>query len=207
MTKRGHGAVREGLPLEKPVRTFVAISLPRTMITRLIALQDHLRKTGLRASWPRPETMHLTLRFLGDVAPVKLDTLKKALETGYATCEPVRLALNGAGVFPNRRRPKVVFAEVTVPAGNLAPLRAVADLAAVQAGLPPDNKAFHPHVTLARLRRDRLNAEALARLYHALDDAGTFHAGAIDVSNVSLFSSRLSSGGAVHQVMATYGLG
>ena len=189
----------------KPVRAFVAIPLPKAAIAWLVDLQGQLRKTGLRASWSKPETMHLTIRFLGDVAPSRLDTLMDTLRVGYTACSPVHLALGGADAFPNRRRPSVIFAGIEVLAGDLTSLRRIADDAAAEAGIPRDNQPFHPHVTLGRIRRDRPDAAALAR-FNAVLDSPRAHADAIDVSSVSLFSSTLRPGGPVHDEIATYPL-
>ena len=135
-----------------------------------------------------------------------MPALKTTLAEGYAARAPVRLQPRGAGAFPDLRRPSVLWAGVEALEGDLAALRAAADAAARAAGLPRDNKPFHPHITLGRVRRERPAPEALERLRETLHDARDWGPGAIDVDDVALFSSTLRPRGAVHRVLAAYAL-
>lgn len=190
---------------ERRTRVFVAVSLPTDIKQHIAALQKALRKTGIRASWTGPETMHLTLRFVGDVTDEQLTALREGLGRSLAECGAARLRVQGAGAFPNMRRPNVVWAGLEVTEGDLRALRAAVDNELRGLGLPEDNKPFRPHITIGRIRpgRDTMAREAFAA---AMGEAGEFNAGEFEATHVSLFASELRSSGAVHTLLQAYEL-
>lgn len=173
------------------MRSFVAIELPGGVRQRLWELGQSLRASGLRASWVKPERMHLTLRFLGDVAQSDLDDLGALLATGYAGRGPLKLGVKGTGAFPNVRRPSVIWAGIEALAGGLTEVQAVAEDASQRIGLAPEKRGFKPHLTLARLK-DHGRAEELPAL---LSKHADFALDAFQVTGVSLFSSELTASG------------
>ena len=93
----------------RPIRSFIAIDIPSEVKSGLSALQNSLRHLGAAVSWTRPEGVHLTLKFLGDVDPSSLPDIVKGLHdaVGSATAFPV--IVEGVGLFPNPRRPRVLW--------------------------------------------------------------------------------------------------
>lgn len=177
------------------MRTFIAVELPDPIKKSLHELSGRLRAKDGRVSWVRPDRMHLTLRFLGDVEPDPLNALRDRLRAVYSGLEPFTLRVEGAGVFPNRRRPSVVWAG-TVPAeGPLAEIQTAAEDAARAIGLAAENRPFRPHLTLARIRDARAGAALLARL----ESERAFRGGEFVVDAVSLFSSELTRQGPVYR--------
>jgi len=140
------------------IRTFVAVDLPEEH-RRL--LTDYLRRcAGLAPGyrWVTPDSLHLTLRFLGNVQAAALEAVRDRLEGVRAA--PFRLALDGRGVFGPRAAPRVVWLGVGEGLDACAALAASVEAACQAAGMEPEERPFRAHVTLARQigERERLPA-------------------------------------------------
>ncbi|HWM23975.1 MAG TPA: RNA 2',3'-cyclic phosphodiesterase [Chthoniobacterales bacterium] len=168
-------------------RLFVSLELPRSITERLAKLDPHLR--GVR--WLEPEQMHLTLSFLGNVPGDVEEALKKNLEA--IEWKSFFLPLIGVGAFPGKGRPNVIWIGVGTGHPHLFQLHKRVQEAAIHAGLEPDLRSFHPHVTLARCRD--VSAESVRPFLraHAGIDAGMIH-----VESFCLNSSTLFPAGSVY---------
>ncbi len=182
------------------MRAFIAMELPGAIRESLMSLRERLRRSGAKASWVHPDNMHLTLRFLGEVDQDAINALCALLEAEYRNCGPVTLAVAGVGGFPNRRKPSVVWAGIEILSGDLMVLQAHAEQAARSIGLAPEEKPFHPHVTLARLRDHR----ALGTLPAELEAAQTYWGGEFTAAVVSLFSSELRPAGPIYRCLREF---
>lgn len=184
------------------MRTFAAVELAGSVKEAVEALNRRLRGYGAQASWVRPENMHLTLRFFGDVAEEQVVRLADKISEGSKGIAPFSLCVRGIGAFPNVRRPSVLWAGVDPTEGGLSLLHTAAENAARAIGLPPDDKAFHPHVTLARIR----DARTARPLMEAVEGEAGFDAGAFDVRGMTLFSSELTPRGPIYRVVREFAL-
>ncbi len=184
------------------MRAFVAIALPEDVRENLVALAERLRAGGVKARWPRPENLHLTLRFLGDVTAAQAEAVARDLAVACAGTAPLRLAVRGTGAFPNVRRPSVVWAGVNGTTEALAHVQQAAESAAQAAGLAPEKKRFHPHVTLGRLRDPR----RAGRLPALLEAERNFAGGEFSAGAVVLYESELRPAGAVYSQVHTIAL-
>lgn len=133
------------------MRLFIALEVPepvrREVRRRIAGLRDRLP----RARWVDLEVLHLTLLFLGEVAPERAATLTAALGPVFASFPPLPLRLAGGGTFPPGRPARVAWIGVTAPPELMSLQAAVARAAATAVDLPPaDGRAYRPHVTLAR---------------------------------------------------------
>lgn len=176
------------------MRTFIAIDLPEPVRDSLLALSERLRTSRVRASWLKPEAMHLTLRFLGEVseedaARFGVDVAERV--RGFA---PIPLSVSGVGAFPNSRAPSVVWAGVSPDEGPLADVQRITEEAAQAIGLKPERRAFHPHLTLARIREPQQARPLMALLAHERDFSG----GSFDANRLVLYKSRLTPQGAIY---------
>src|SRR5215208_3631370 len=135
-------------------RLFIAAVLPQEVKTALVAAQEDLRLGRPPVRWVAPAGMHLTLRFLGDTSSERLPAIEQAMRGTLAGHQPMTLQLTSIGAFPNPLRPSVVWAGVGGATSALE--RAQADLEAGLAaiGIARETRAFHPHLTLGRVRRD-----------------------------------------------------
>jgi len=176
-------------------RLFVAIDVPPAVAAALEEVQHELRTAlpDARIGWTRPEAMHLTLRFLGDVPVERVRELGGSLEDAVAGFHPIDLVCAGLGVFPDARRPRVVWAGVGDERGRLRELAALVNLATEDFAQRLADARFEGHVTIGRpkdLRRD--DAERLARSCSA---AAHRRFGAWTADTVHVVRSDLASSG------------
>ncbi|MDE0327377.1 MAG: RNA 2',3'-cyclic phosphodiesterase [Candidatus Poribacteria bacterium] len=176
------------------VRCFVAVEIPASIQELLkpvqTDLQSHIRKG---TSWAKPGNFHLTLKFLGDVRPEKIDVVSEAIQRVADTHSPFSIEFGGIGAFPNLARPRVIWVGVKDGASIVSRLAKTVNLELAHLGFPTDNR-FHPHLTLARLRT-AINLEPLKnilRKYNTIDDA------AMSVNEITLMQSQLHPSGAVY---------
>jgi 2'-5' RNA ligase len=169
--------------------------LPESAKAELAKMAGDLRQAGVKASWVKPDRMHLTLRFLGEATPEQVEAVGDYLERAYAEQSGFECAVEGAGAFPNARRPSVIWAGVGPLEGGLDEVQTVAEEAAQSAGFAREKRAFRPHLTLGRVRR-RKEAGDLAQ---ALIPLQSFRGEKFDVKGVTLFSSTLTPQGPVYE--------
>jgi 2'-5' RNA ligase len=180
------------------IRAFVSVELPHT--ARLLLHEEIflLRKAGGRASWVRPEHLHLTLRFLGEITQEQKEAFSRHLRDLCANTPPMQLAVEGFGAFPNVRKPAVIWAGIRQVAGDLAGLQQKIEQAALGIGLDPDNKPFHPHVTLARIRELAGAAGLVQAVKDRADGPVPVFGDEFQAAAVALFRSDLKPGGPEH---------
>jgi 2'-5' RNA ligase len=181
------------------VRAFVAIALEadaRSALTRASALlQREPWAEGVR--WVPAGNLHLTLRFLGEIAEATVPELMDALGARLRNVEPFGCALDGVSLFPTRARPRAISAGLT-EVHQLEELALVVEEAVVSAGHAPETRGFRAHITLGRLRR---RAERKIELAVELEQT------AVSVREVVLYRSTLDPGGARYSVLGRTALG
>jgi 2'-5' RNA ligase len=176
------------------MRLFVGIPLPediREALTRLAA-----GVPGARWIWP--ENYHLTLRFIGEVDGPEIDDVAEALAAVAAP--PLDLQLDGVGYFGDRRRPKVLWAGV-VANPDLDHLQKRVERRVCEAGVAPETRKYHPHVTLARLR-----GAPFKRVGGFLEMNGAFQTRSFAADKFVLFESRLGNQGSAYIPQVDYPL-
>ncbi len=176
-------------------RLFVAIDLPATSKERLAEICFGLP----RVKWVNPEQLHLTLRFIGEVDGATFVDIRAAL--AQITTPPFHLRLKGLGCFPPRKIPKVLWVGIEQPNAPLAQLRNRIEAALVRLGMEPEHRKFAPHITLARLKETPMN-----RLANFLAGNSLFNVESFAVEKFHLYSSSLTSKGAIHTLEASYPL-
>jgi len=172
------------------MRAFIALDLPENIRTALAEAQQGLRNACRDARWTRPEGIHLTLKFLGEISDAQTRQVVEALGR-LGGFEPFAVEVKGFGFFPNAHRPRVLWAGVAAPPA-LAELAARVEGGMEKIGFPREDRVFAPHLTLARFQVPRpqpaLEAAVAAQSNTSL---GTFSA-----SEFFLFESKLSPQGA-----------
>ncbi len=181
------------------MRTFVAIALQDSARREAEALLDALRSApGADAvRWVRPEALHVTLRFLGEIDEARVAPLAGALAASAAACPAFELSLGAVRGFPSPRRPRVVACEVA-PAEPLAALAASVEEAVCAAGFAPDERAFRPHLTLGRVRSGRRAA---------VPECSAPEGARMRVDRIVLFRSVLGSSGSRYTPLEQVALG
>jgi 2'-5' RNA ligase len=191
---------------ETPIRAFIAVELPETVKRELAAVQQRLAVApAADIKWVPPQDIHLTLKFLGWVAPNRIDDIKSAISEAVKPFAPFELGLSGLGGFPNLRRLNVVWCGLTGDLSRLVELQQAVEKYVSPLGYPTENRAFSPHLTLARLRED---ATPGARQMLAAKIAETKYQSdlSIPVDSVSLMQSRLLPTGAVYNCLGCFPL-
>jgi len=132
---------------------FVALEIPAAVRDNLAAQMKELRDLSRqvadkRPRWMRPENLHVTLKFIGEVSPANLENIREAL-TAIHRDAPVHLEFRGLGFFPSQQHPRVLWAGIEA-SPNLPSLAADIDSALETQGVAREERAFAPHLTLAR---------------------------------------------------------
>ncbi len=185
-----------------PLRLFIAIDLPPQVRDRLASIQKQLRSGRARVRWVPPDNMHLTLVFLGETAPDRVPVLAGILEAVAAGREPFSLALGDVGFFGSPRRPRVLWVGVEDPQEALAPLQAELVRHLRGAGWAPEDRPYHPHLTIGRIRDPRHGA-ALTEAVGSIKNSPPVGMG---VDRLYLFRSTRTARGVQYSVEASSSL-
>ena len=181
------------------MRLFIALNLPPAVRAALWDATSPLRQLDLPVTWVRGEGIHVTLKFLGEVGDEREAELTAALQRAATGARALALAVGGFGVFPDFHKPRVIWAGIE-PEPGLEILQHRVEQEFAPLGFPTEARAFRPHVTLGRARREARPRDfnraggleaALGRLEFAQS---------VVVSAVDLMQSTLRSGGAVYNV-------
>ena len=181
------------------VRSFVAIELPDELKRELDEVVGQLKSTGgpTGVKWVDPQSIHLTLKFLGDVTMGRLDGITDALTEAIRKIPRFRLAVAGLGVFPNPRRVRVVWVGVSGETDVLERLQQRVESALTRLGFAAESRRFTPHLTLARVR-ERASPQERQRLGQLVDSTSFESRYGIGVKAVHLMKSQLTSQGAIY---------
>ena len=179
---------------EDNIRAFIAIELPGAVRRALGELIQRLDADGLPLRWVRPDNIHLTLKFLGDISSGQAAAVGDALAAAVAGTAPFQLRAAGVGVFPSLARARVVWVGAAGGVERLKGLQQNIDGALEKLGFAAEKRPFKGHLTLGRAK-DRLDPERLKR---SLKAVGVFEAGEFQVDRVTLFKSELKPTGAVY---------
>jgi 2'-5' RNA ligase len=199
-----HGEQQAGhAPERENWRVFCAIDLPAVARTRLVAHIDHLRRAlpAAQASWNRHENLHLTLKFLGEIERSRLTNLSNAAAGAVADLRPFQITIEETGVFPKHGAPRVLWIGVKDELGKMAELQACLENECAKQGFAREERPFHPHLTLARLRKPQ-GARELALAHQELH----FERIEVVVSQLLVIRSELSSTGSRYTVISRHQL-
>lgn len=180
-------------------RLFIAIELPSTLRRRL---QDHIDRLtqavpDARATWTREENLHLTLKFLGDTPVTKVESLSSAAHCSTNQVSPFELLVGGCGAFPLHGQPRVLWIGIQDPSGELNKYYRALEDECARAGFEHEERPFHPHLTIARLRQPQ-GARGLAELHKEMG----FDRVPVNVRDVCLIRSELGAKGSRYTVIA-----
>ena len=137
------------------MRLFVAVELAKKLKDQLGAVQAALSEFSRDVRWPKPEQMHLTLKFLGEVPDERAADISEAAGVAAADSRPFEIRLGGCGCFPPRGRVRIVHVAVDEPSGALQECRDGCEKVFAGIGFAPERRPFSPHLTIGRVREDR----------------------------------------------------
>lgn len=183
------------------VRAFVAIELPSSVKSALSQLQDNLKRSEhASVKWVNTGSIHLTLKFLGNIATETIPELTKVLSEAARGITPFHLELGEMGVFPNLRAPRVVWVGLRGETATLSVLQENIESALIPLGFPPENRAFSPHLTLGRVREKASPGERRS-LGQAVASSKVASTEPFPVDSLSLMRSTLTREGAVYSCL------
>ncbi len=180
------------------IRSFIAIELPEALKLELAELQARLKTAdpgGVK--WVDPQGIHLTLKFLGNIAADRTGDIIRAMNEAARGIPPFQLTIGGLGVFPNPRRAQVAWVGLSGQVDKLARFQAQLEASLARLGFVPETRPFSPHLTLARLRPQASPAErqSLGQLIISTRFASSYP---IVVTAIKLMRSQLTRQGAIY---------
>ena len=189
---------------EKNIRAFLAIEPPENILREISRLQEKLKwEISGRLSWTRPQGQHLTLKFFGDISKEDIGSISAVAQKRVAAVPKLNLKIEKLGVFPDTRRPRVLWCAVGGDTEQLASLQKKLDDDFAAIGFPAEDRSFKAHLTLARIKDPR----DITGMNEALNQYDSFRAGEFIADKLFLFQSNLSPRGAVYTKLAEFVLG
>ena len=185
------------------MRLFVALEIPSAIREQFAALINELRMLESKSSakkprWVRPDNLHVTLKFIGHIDPALLDPIRATLAK-VRSDGPVDLRFRGLGFFPNAKRPRVLWAGTAAPP-NLSSLARDIDTSLAKLGLSAEERAFTPHLTLARCDPSAISAGITG----AVERASARDFGALRTTQFHLIESKLKASGAEYTTLQSF---
>jgi 2'-5' RNA ligase len=184
------------------IRAFVAIELPQQILEQLAEVQSYFKASLPKGCvrWVRPEGIHLTLKFLGEVPHSQVDLIKSALGQAAFTVPAFTFAVGQAGCFPSLRRPRVVWIGVQQSGETLKRLHRAVESAIAPLGYPTEARPFNPHLTLGRVAH-QVSPGDLRRLGDGVISANVGQLGQVKADEVALIQSHLKPTGAEYTAL------
>ena len=184
------------------MRSFIAIELPDIVKAALLSLQQELKTSGADVRWVRPEGVHLTLKFLGNIEDKIVDRVVEKLKGTCRKFQPFNCEIRGVGVFPGIRSPRVLWVGIDAHE-TLASIQQEIDTGMSSLGFERENRKFTPHLTLGRFR----SSEGKMALMDRMEAYKDRRIGLIDINHISFMRSDLGPAGAKYTRIAEIPLG
>jgi 2'-5' RNA ligase len=186
------------------VRAFLAIDLPDSLRGEIRKIQDRLRPHVSGIRWTRPEGIHLTLKFFGDISEDEIETLSRVIENTTGGVSPFSLRLGTLGAFPGTRRPRVLWIGVDGDVAALVKLQQEIERDLETGGFRMESRPYSPHLTMGRFR-DPVKSSGLERTLENVKDV--YQAKSFLAEGLTLFKSDLKPGGAVYTALRFFPFG
>jgi 2'-5' RNA ligase len=181
------------------LRLFIAIETPSNIIPQIAAMRDRLRTSTDNVRWEPNEKLHATLKFLGDTEETLLPEIVLYLRGVSRESRPMEIRYSGIGCFPNRREPRIIWVGIEETGGLLSLLQSRMESGMTQFGFKKEQRAFHPHLTLGRVK----NTRNIASLLRTVESA-TFDSQPVLLQEFSLIKSILGPTGSTYTVLERY---
>ena len=187
--------------MSNTIRTFIAIELPEKIIYTINKVQEEIKSYGLKIRWVRPENIHLTLKFLGDIKAADTEKVAIAVSESVTGYPPISLAVKGIGVFPGIKRPRVIWLGVSNQLDVLTTFQKTLDEKLEAIGFPKEKRPFRGHLTLGRIK-SKIDPK---KLNDALKEFTRFESEHFLADRIILYKSDLKPNGPVYtKLIETY---
>jgi 2'-5' RNA ligase len=192
------------------MRLFVALDIDDTIRGRITRFLDGVREFVPDARWVKLESLHVTLKFIGEQSEGRMENIKRALNTIVAN--PIEMNIRGYGFFPGTRRARVFW--IRIESGmELTSLATTVDEKLAELGIPKEEHVFSPHLTLAReaggpgsSRKQKGDSSSFRRLQEELAALARPEFGTMTAREFFLYQSHLSHGGSKYTKLAGFAL-
>ena len=184
------------------LRTFVALPLDSHIVTSLQDLHQKLQSLPVDVKWVKPHSIHVTIKFLGDVEEAHLDSIYEAIHQGVSGVKPWRVGVKHIGTFPGMRNPRVVWVGLDDPTGTIMTVQDQVQAELVKIGFEKERRAFTPHLTVGRVRTPKGKKDLVSFLL----DEREREFGEMQVNRVVLYKSDLKPTGAEYTALQEFTL-
>ena len=182
---------------DRTIRAFLALDHPDAIGRIIAAVQERLKKCVFgEIRWVRPEGIHLTLKYFGDVSAAQAAAIAAVVEKKAVETPSFALSLGGIGVFPDPRRPRVLWLGMKGELERLLGFQETLERAFIEIGFPREQRPFRPHLTLARIRPS--GPRGVTGLGKALEKGGETAGEGFIAAGISLLQSTLTPQGAIY---------
>ena len=178
----------------KTIRVFISVEIPDEIKGALQEIQQVFRESGDRVTWVRPQGMHITLKFLGDIEEGSIPGIGARMQKAVDGIEPFVIHLVGTGVFPGTKKPRVLWAGIREGAEDLKKIQEDLDPLLSEIGFPMEARPFSPHITMGRIKeiRDPKRFKAWIERHREAE------IGSMRAASIHLFQSQLRPDGAFY---------
>jgi 2'-5' RNA ligase len=185
------------------LRTFIAIEIPENITSGIRELQQSLIDYGVDIRWIRPENIHLTLKFLGDVKAADIDRISGTISKTADGVASISLKAKGIGIFPGIKRPRVLWIGLKGQLELLMKLQKSLDENLRDIGFPLEKRPFNGHLTIGRIKA-KADTKKFGDALLAFSD---FESETFTADKIILFKSELKPSGAVYTNLVSASLG
>ena len=182
------------------LRTFIALELPPSVISLLEKVQEDLKSMGLPAKWVRPENIHLTLKFIGNINPGDIDKIGGAMMDAVDDFAAITLVAGGVGVFPGIKRPRVIWVGLGGQVQLLFAMQRVLEDNLAALGFKEEKRPFKGHLTLGRFRQT-VNPNTIRQI---MREHANLYSEEFTARRIILFKSDLKPTGAVYSQLMNF---
>jgi 2'-5' RNA ligase len=183
-------------------RSFFAVELSAEIAVEVRKIQGALKERATGVRWVRPEGIHLTLKFLGEVEQDRIEAIVRKAEGAIQGVGPFTVGIRGGGGFPTVKNPRVIWIGVEDHSGMLKQLQTRIEAGMAELGFTQEKRGFTPHLTVGRLRSGK-GSKTVAQ---AIDAIRTSDLGSLEVREIILFRSHLKPTGAEYTKLGSFPL-
>lgn len=185
------------------IRSFLAFELPDPIKTIVTRISEEVRRGSLDVRWVRPESIHLTVVFMGGFPSEQIPSMGESLAAVCANHGSFSISLRPMGCFPNSRNPRVIWLGIDADLERMSRFRDDLQQALSPFGIKEEERAFRPHLTLGRFRKFGKRQTELEQLLAKYKNLAS---PVCDVNELVLFKSDLKPGGALYAKMSSWPL-
>jgi 2'-5' RNA ligase len=185
------------------IRSFLAIELPRTIQKKIEGIQGDLKSSHADVRWVNPEKIHLTLKFFGNIEESRIELIVRSIEEPIQTTSPLPIKVKGVGAFPHLKNPRVIWMGLVEGKEALVSLQQQIEVLLEKIGFQAEDRPFHPHLTLGRVKSSRGREDLVGRMEKYREE----EFGDLLVERVNLFKSDLRPSGPIYTPLREIKLG